>query len=138
MVRDGGEIAGVDHFKQPEIFVHLELFVRLFGARSRRLRDSVLVQPVEGVAVEVHTLDGVEIFLLPLLVLVLNAGSKLPRGLLETGAVLLIARTLVLRLGDHNLESINETALRVVEGRQRDREVKDENELVCLIFDGLG
>ena len=138
MVRDGGEIAGVDHFKEPEIFVHLKLFVRLFGARSRRLRDSVLVQPVEGVAVEVHTLDGVEIFLLPLLVLVLNAGSKLPRGLLETGAVLLIARTLVLRLGDHNLESINETALRVVEGRQRDREVKDENELVCLIFDGLG
>lgn len=52
--------------------------------------------------------------------------------------MLLVASSLVVSLGDDDTKSINETTLWVVEGWKRDREVKDVNELVCLIFDGLG
>ena len=83
-------------------------------------------------------MDSIEVFSLSFLkLLTVHSRSQLPHGLSDFRVLLFSARSVITCLRNYNTEGINKAALWIVEVWQRNWEVKDVNELVCLVLDGF-
>ena len=134
---DSCKIARIDHLKKTEILIHLELLGWVVIDHLGRSRHSViLIDSVQGIAVEIHVLNVLQIFF-SLVFLILDTLTHATCVLGDAISVLLVAHRLVIGLGYDDSQSVNQASLWIVEIWQRDWEIKDVDKLVSLIFDGL-
>jgi len=98
-----------------------------------------VIEAIESVAVEIHICDRFKIFALFLLeLLAVHAGTQPCSNLVHFLRLLLSTSTVGRCLGNDHTKGVDEAALWVVEIWQRDREIKDVDQLVGLVFDGFG